>query len=350
MRCGDSARNVQTFIPLNGPQMQVVAGCQPDAGTQALLVTRSGAGDVNAAGLRDYVNAGGIVITEFGVSDEVFNMVFGTAVAQGARNGACSDSIVPPVQLSPDHVFWRENRHAPPQSTGCGHDLTAFPGITRLGGWTADTTSLAFRDRGAGRVWLVETDWQDSGNGFDAAARGLMQWMILNSGRGAQGRPFNLVGPQVGVSEEDLVAGGLVPCFSDLYGDTEPFAPLLARCDDEVLMLACRPAGETTLSLAAMGERAQVLLDVGNENEAAHQHNGSTWYYGADHSLGFAGARDVVNRSSCDTAGAGEDDRLCWHLGQGNIEGGFRCGSDRFLNASEEWERIVYQRGGALTE
>ena len=52
--------------------------------------------------------------------------------------------------------------------------------IVRLGGWTNDTTSLAYRDSLAGRVWLVETDWQDNEASFGDASRQIMRYMFLH--------------------------------------------------------------------------------------------------------------------------------------------------------------------------
>ncbi len=349
MLCGDSSRNVGTFLPLNGPTMRVLNACNPGDTTQAMLVTRSGAGQLDANQVRTYLSRGGIVLTEYDVADEVFNLVFGTDVEQAAGNGSgqCSDEVMPGVQLNPDHQFWRENRFVEGEGgRGCGFDVSAFPSITSLGGWNADTVSLAYRDRGAGRLWLVAADWQDRDNGFEDDSRGLMQWMILHGAEGRHGAPFNRTGPRVDLTEEDVIGGGFVPCYRGEYSETVALEDITAACDDSVLMLACRPVGETTLQVAAMGTRDGVLQDDGNAADAAHQHNGSTWYFNEGRSWGFAGAQQAVARNSCDTNGAGEDTRLCWHTNGGNLRPGWSCGSNRGIGG--DWERIVYQRGGGL--
>jgi len=175
MLCGNSQRNVATFIP-PGWNLDVVVGCVPDSSTQALFVTRSGT--VDADTLDAYLEAGGNVISEYSRSDEVFNWAFGAAVAQGAGNGNCGDNVAPPVQQSPGDPFWQENGFIPPGSSGCGSDMSGFPRITPLGGWDANTVSLAYRDRGRGRAWLVEADWQDTDAQWIAASDDLMRSMV----------------------------------------------------------------------------------------------------------------------------------------------------------------------------
>ena len=44
---------------------------------------------------------------------------------------------------------------------GCGADVSAFPGITPLAGWSPTAVSIAYRDLGQGRMWITDYDWQD---------------------------------------------------------------------------------------------------------------------------------------------------------------------------------------------
>jgi hypothetical protein len=183
MLCGASALDVSTFIP-TGVTLNVVAGCTPDADTQALLITRSG-NSYNAATVQAYVDAGGIVITEFGNSWSVYNAVFGGPVVRGALmgNGGCLDAINPVVQQNATDSFWVANAPftgTPVSENGCGYDMSAYPGITPLGGWSATTVSLAYRTFGSGRVWFVEADWRDN-QAFDfASSIKLMGYMITH--------------------------------------------------------------------------------------------------------------------------------------------------------------------------
>lgn len=188
MVCGQSQRDPATFLD-QGDGLQVVAGCAPTALTHTLLVTRTGAGSVgaNAVGLRTFVEGGGLVITESGSSDEVYNAVFQTNVVQGSPNGLCTDEINPRSRDSLGDPFWADAARTPfpaANATGCGMDMAGWAQpLVRLGGWSAGTTSLAYRDAGLGRVWLVETDWQDGDAGFGFVARKMMHHMVFNGWR-----------------------------------------------------------------------------------------------------------------------------------------------------------------------
>ncbi|MCK6573847.1 hypothetical protein L6V77_22440 [Myxococcota bacterium] len=190
MRCGNSQRDVATFVDA-ADNLQVVVGCVPDANTQAMLVTRGGLAQAapNAAAWRNYVQAGGIIITEYNASDEVYNAVFQANVAQGNGFGNCQDNINPVVRDNLNDAFWVANGALPvanAQNSGCGMNMASWgQPIVRLGGWDANSTSLAYRDLGTGRVWLVETDWQDPEAGFGPEARQLMRYMILHGRRAA---------------------------------------------------------------------------------------------------------------------------------------------------------------------
>ena len=179
MRCGSSSRDVASFIP-EGSGLQVVASCAPDANTQAMLVSRNGAASLNANLLQAYLNAGGIVLTEFRITDEVFNLAFNEQVVQGVRQGSCRDNISTVVQFNPGDPLWESNPFVvmPSALTGCAYSLEAYPGIVPLAGWDNTHVSLAYRDLGEGRLWLVEADWQDTDQSQTQRTRDLMAYMI----------------------------------------------------------------------------------------------------------------------------------------------------------------------------
>ncbi|MEZ4468779.1 MAG: hypothetical protein R3F43_31215 [bacterium] len=389
---------------------------------------------------------GGLIITEYSVSDEVYNAVFQTNVVQGQHTGGCQDNINPPVRDNLMDPFWITNGALPPPAnglTGCGIDMSGWgqPYI-RLGGWDANTTSLAYRELGAGRVWLVETDWQDGEAGFGAEARQMMRYMIFNGagvielgaavGFGHHGAcdswndcndaatcanaacanaghgraisweeglcqdlanlipgfdcnlflqlPDNLddqweIGCNIPVAYDVVCApgggaprcgdgnvdageqcddgnvvpgdgcdancqreaappvGGLIPgiqqnvpeaslaargwrrCYAGGYEQNVPLDQATAGCDGDQMLLACRPNGAANLRLAAEGARAEVMLDVGQANNAVHEHNGVGWYFSPTWSWGFAPAGLPVNRNSCDVENGSAEQRMCWHTG-----------------------------------
>jgi hypothetical protein len=180
--CGASDRDVRTFIP-PGITLNLVSSCEPDNNTQAMLVSRDGAG-INAATLKSYLDNGGIVLTEWTISDEIFNLAFGTAVAEGGSFGSCNDIAPTVFQFSPSDLFWKDTPFTaiPAGSSGCGRDVSAFPGITPLAGWDNTHVAIAYRNRGYGRLWLTDFDWYDTevvGAGY-AYTNSLMGYMITH--------------------------------------------------------------------------------------------------------------------------------------------------------------------------
>lgn len=177
--CGVAQVDVATFIP-PGVTLDVVSSCTPDDDTQAVLVTRSGTFSLVPAEVIAYVDAGGIVVTELGNGDDLFGMLF-TTVTEGLFQGNCSDNIATVVQRSAADPTWIDRLFVPIDiaQSGCGRDLSHFPDIVPLAGWTTATVSLAYRNRGAGRLWLVEADWQDFSALQTQQTRELMGYMML---------------------------------------------------------------------------------------------------------------------------------------------------------------------------
>jgi len=183
MLCGTSFQDINAFIP-QGVNLTLSSSCEPDDDTQALFVSRDigsfGNLVVDTSVFRDYVRQGGVVVTEFFSSAPTFNGVFCGPVQDGLFTGGCSDSIPTVVQFNPTDPFWIENAFNPIQEfeSGCGSDVSAFPGITPLAGWSADSVSIAYRDRGAGRLWLADFDWQDGSANAETVA--LMGYMMTH--------------------------------------------------------------------------------------------------------------------------------------------------------------------------
>ncbi len=180
LQCGNSGLDISTLIP-DGVDLNVVVSCTPDADTQAILITRSGA--FNGPELQAYVEDGGIVLTEYSITDNVFNAVFNEAVpADGGQIGSCTD-IAPTVeQFSPGDPFWDANDFVAIQlfESGCGaSNIIDYPGVVSLAGWSANQVSIGYRDDGPGRVWLTEFDWSDGQGGNYAYTEQLMGSMIV---------------------------------------------------------------------------------------------------------------------------------------------------------------------------
>jgi hypothetical protein len=161
----------------------VTQTCAPTAGIAALLVTRYGHAQIVGSDLQSYLDAGGIVITEFGASIPVYNKVFGTSIPLPNFPdyiGWCYDNVMPAVQLEPWDDFWKPNVFVPETHPGCGYDLSSLPGITPLGSASnaEGTVTLAYIKKGSGRLWLVESDWADIDPTFTEASARLMRYMV----------------------------------------------------------------------------------------------------------------------------------------------------------------------------
>jgi hypothetical protein len=120
--------------------------------------------------LKDYVNKGGIIITELNTSHQVYNYFFDTSYPLGDGFGDCGDVAATEVQFSPSDPFWQAIpfETSTPDNTGVGYDMSNLPNITRLAGWSEEgTVSMGYINYGYGRIWLLECDWQD-GDGDDA--------------------------------------------------------------------------------------------------------------------------------------------------------------------------------------
>jgi hypothetical protein len=180
--CGTTSNPVTEFFPPM-TNFTVVNNCNANNQAQAMFVTRSFSG-LTQATLQSYLQNGGIVITEWNISDEVYSLAFQT-VAQGPTFlGACADTIPTITQFTPNDPFWADNVFMPMQqsNSGCGYSVAAFPMITPLAGWSATEVALAYRDLGQGRLWLVDADWQDGGNAdpFIPYTNQLMGYMMTH--------------------------------------------------------------------------------------------------------------------------------------------------------------------------
>ncbi|MCB9529086.1 MAG: carboxypeptidase regulatory-like domain-containing protein [Myxococcales bacterium] len=185
MLCGASNRDMNVLLqpgdPFDPPAFQ--SACAPDDTVQAMLVSRNGNIGGNGAAWRAYLEAGGIIITEFSVSDDIYNAIFGANFVAGGFTGGCSDRVDPAERLNLADPFWLANADvAPNPNTGCGYDIRNMPGIVPLGGWGGGSVALGYIDVGQGRLWLVDLDWQDGGTvGAEfAPSIQLMRYMLLN--------------------------------------------------------------------------------------------------------------------------------------------------------------------------
>lgn len=131
-------------------------------------------------------------------------------------------------------------------------------------------------------------------------------------------------------------------CYSATYAtamSSSTLSSIRTSCYKDKLLLGCRTTGSTTLIVAAMGERDDVMYNCGSSASCKHVANGVGWYYSTSYSWGFADGNSAVFRSVCDTSGTDPNYRLCWLTNGG---GGYRCGSITGLNSSTSYQKVIY--------
>ncbi|CAF1617180.1 unnamed protein product [Adineta ricciae] len=132
-------------------------------------------------------------------------------------------------------------------------------------------------------------------------------------------------------------------CYTATYStplNALAISSVLTLCYQKKLLLGCLLIGSLTLTVAAMGNRSDVLFNCGTSTNCTRQANGVSWYYSNSYSWGFANGNDAVTRAPCDVESTNDDSRLCWHT-QGY--GGFRYGATTNLNSSSSWSKVIYQ-------
>ncbi len=159
-------------------------------------------------------------------------------------------------------------------------------------------------------------------------------------------------GPQSNVAISSLA--GWQACYAGAYNAPTLLADVLTSCDGQYLMMAGSVAGSSTLSLLAVGARADVLFDTAHTN-TPHNANGVGWYFANDFSWGFAPQGAAITRAECDV-NAGPL-RLCWQTNYapqfpnnivGGLNPGYRLGDifDLYDETGAAYTRHVYEEIG----
>jgi Stigma-specific protein, Stig1 len=203
----------------------------------------------------------------------------------------------------------------------CTEGLCCAPSKTACGGACVDTTDDAKNCGACGKVCGAATPYCSASTCVDR-------------------RIFT------GIVKDEAVAtltNGWTECFKQTYGTGgATVASMLAACTKSNVMVACRRTGSATMTVAAQAPRTDAFFDVGNASEARREANGASWYFSGGASFGFAPTGEPITRLSCDTASSRAQERMCVHTSNGNIDGGWSCGSARGLNGDNGWERIIY--------
>lgn len=146
----------------------------------------------------------------------------------------------------------------------------------------------------------------------------------------------------VGVAHDvpvaDLYKWEPEPCWVDTYEAGDLVDDVPKACKGDHLLMACRPVGADTLTLAAHGPREAVLLEVDYPAKERSTVNGVDFYWSPFHGvIGFG----PENASDCSNA-----DNACWLVG-GNMPmkftAGYRCGNWSSPAPGPGWERVVFE-------
>lgn len=175
--------------------------------------------------------------------------------------------------------------------------------------------------------------------------------VLALSSTAAEAQTYTPVGVQNDVSYSDVINGGWSEVYRGDYGSNVSVASIFDQiAAGSQIMLAAIKDGSTTFDVLAAA-RVEDVLQVTALNQT-HAANGANWYFNGS-SMGFAGLNDTIKQFSADVAGSGEfgfpvveRDRLSWHTSGSNasdmtIDGGWRSGSNIWLNSSTDWNRVV---------
>lgn len=150
-------------------------------------------------------------------------------------------------------------------------------------------------------------------------------------------------GPQNDVTLSQVSQWGFTVCsvVNNATNDVSSRpAAMLSGCTGDYLMMAMRLVGSATYDVLAAANYADVILETGANNNVTHLANGAQWYFNDNFSWGFAGAGDLVSRTSADTAALAERDRLSWHT-HDFYSSGWRSGNNVGLNGDAGWEKVL---------
>lgn len=165
--------------------------------------------------------------------------------------------------------------------------------------------------------------------------------------------PYTAVGVQNDIDYNTVVNGGWSVVYRGDYGASFSVASLFSSiAAGSNVMLAGIHDGSTSFDVLAYATKEEVVQLTGANQ--THVANGANWYFNGL-SMGFAGLGDSISQNSADILGSGqfgqnpnsiERDRLSWHtsgsdLSNIQVYGGWRSGSNVWLNSSTDWDRVI---------
>jgi hypothetical protein len=144
------------------------------------------------------------------------------------------------------------------------------------------------------------------------------------------------------------LSAGWTVVFQGAYGNGFNYASVLNNiaAGSEVALASSASNGAATFDLFAATSLS--TLQTTTAYNTTILADGTYWYRNS-WSVGFA-PNDVIYQTSADVVGAGfghgdnlpgADLRLSWHGGQTDVYGGWRSGTNTWLNDNQTWQRYV---------
>jgi hypothetical protein len=136
-------------------------------------------------------------------------------------------------------------------------------------------------------------------------------------------------------------------CLQQDYGQFGPsLAQIQAQCNLDKILYTCSndTAAPDVYQVAAWGHRADVFFVEADMSNQVRESNNAYFYFNNSGSMGFS-PNSTIYQQSADTTdspdfppdqfGSGAQ-RISWHTGAGNVQGGWRCGNNTYLNAGTD--------------
>ncbi|CAF1167915.1 unnamed protein product [Rotaria sordida] len=166
-----------------------------------------------------------------------------------------------------------------------------------------------------------------------------------------------IVGAHLNLKTNSLI--GWKECYRSKYNTPFNATVLTNTCKGKRLLIGCRSVNDKeTLTVAGVGERENIFNPCSVNGQCTiDKKNNIGFYYVADYVWGFeARPKDWVDTNyyghsmqtafshTCDSRDDHSDYRLCWSFSSGvSRGGGDRCGREKNLHNSKEWERLIYE-------
>jgi hypothetical protein len=109
----------------------------------------------------------------------------------------------------------------------------------------------------------------------------------------------------------------------------------ILAADRKFIAVGAKHITRDTISLVAVGLTSKALQRTSGNQTV--KDGDVYWYFCKDKSFGFSPV-GVVKLTNADTSDVNSSKKLSWHLGKG----GFRSGRVVDLNASSEWEKLIW--------